>query len=153
MVFEWKEGGGSVGGAGSFRTVLGVTYRDGSAPVWDITWDNNANGGLPLQTFYHVQSKAVAVPIGEWFKLEVFWHRAKDNTGRIWYAVNGQVIDDHRGPTIGVRNDPVGRIFINQVYSGAPYPIYQWSDDIQIWRGWPSAKRGEPWYDPPYAPH
>jgi hypothetical protein len=91
--------------------------------------------------------------VGEWFKLEVFWHRSKGSDGRIWYAVNGKVIDDHYGTTIGVANDPVGRIMINQVYSGTTYPIYQWTDDIQIWKGWPTAKQGDAWYNPPYAPH
>ena len=31
--------------------------------------------------------------------------------------------------------------------------IYQWTDDIQMWKGWPTAKQGDAWYDPPYAPH
>ena len=154
VVFEFKEGGGSVGGGGAFRGILSVVYRtEMSAPQWQVTWDNDANGGLPLQRFWRAENASLPVPIGEWFKLEVFWHRAKDNTGRVWFAVNGKVIDDHYGPTIGVNNTPVGRIFVNQVYTGAPYPIYQWTDDIQVWKGWPTAKQGEAWYDPPYAAH
>src|SRR6185437_17151193 len=113
-------------------------------------WDNDANGGYPKQEFWRAQNSNIPIPVGEWFKLEVFWHRAKDSTGRVWYAVNGQVIDDHHGTTIGVNNDPVGRIMINQVYSGTTYPIYQWTDDIQIWQGWPTAQQGDAWYDPPY---
>jgi len=42
---------------------------------------------------------------------------------------------------------------INQVYTGAPYPIYQWIDDVQIWNRFPTAAPGDPWYDPPYGPH
>ena len=26
-------------------------------------------------------------------------------------------------------------------------------DDVQIWQGFPTAASGDPWYDPPYAPH
>ena len=154
VVFEFKEGGGSFPSTGAFRGILEVVYRSGmSAPQFQVTWDNDANGGLPLQRFWRANNTTLPVPVGEWFKLEVFWHRAKDNTGRVWWAVNGKVIDDHYGPTIGVNNTPVGRIFVNQVYTGAPYPIYQWTDDIQMWKGWPTAQQGDAWYDPPYAPH
>jgi hypothetical protein len=151
VIFEWKEGGYTTAG-GAFRTILIVNMFNGK-PSWQVKWDNDANGGYPKQEFWRTQNSSVPIPVGEWFKLEVFWHRAKDGTGRIWYAVNGLVIDDHRGTTIGVNNDPIGRIMINQVYSGTTYPIYQWTDDIQIWQGWPTAKQGDPWYDPPYAPH
>jgi len=26
-------------------------------------------------------------------------------------------------------------------------------DDIQVWNAFPTAQQGDPWYDPPYAPH
>ncbi len=152
VVFEWKEGGYTTSG-GAFRTILLVTAFRGGALSWQVKWDNDANGGLPKQEFYRRQNARVLVPAGEWFKLEVFWHRSAGSDGRVWYAVNGQVIDDHYGPTIGVNGTPIGRIMINQVYSGSPYPIYQWMDDIQIWKGFPRARAGDPWYDPPYAPH
>jgi hypothetical protein len=71
----------------------------------------------------------------------------------VLFAVNGQVIDDHFGPNIGDTNAPINRIFASQLYSGSTYPIYQWTDDIQVWQGWPTAKQGDAWYDPPYAPH
>jgi hypothetical protein len=151
VIFEWKEGGRVTRG-GAFRAILEVIAR-GTAPMWQVTWDNDANGGLPRQRFWRAYNTSVPVPVGEWFKLEVFWHRSAASDGRVWFAVNGQVIDDHRGPTIGVRGDPVGRIFVNQVYSGTAYPIYQWTDDIQICKGFPAARAGDAWYDPPYAPH
>jgi hypothetical protein len=152
VVFEWKEGGYR-GKGGAFRTILLITAANGRPPSWQVKWDNDANGGDAKQEFWRRQNASVPVPVGEWFKLETFWHRSRGADGRIWYAVNGKVIDDHYGPTIGVRNDPVGRIMINQVYSGSPYPIYQWSDDVQIWKGFPKARPADPWYDPPYAPH
>ncbi len=47
----------------------------------------------------------------------------------------------------------LSRIMINQMYTGGPYPIYQWSDDVQIWQGFPTVQSTDPWYDPPYAAH
>jgi len=148
-IFEWKEGARD---DGTFRVTLGIVAYNGTPLTWQVTWDNLA-GPVPKREQYHRRyNREIPVPVGEWFKLEIFWHRSKESDGRTWFAVNGRVIDDHRGRTIGVNDRQVGRIFVNQLYSGAPYPIYQWMDDLQIWSGFPSARPGDPWYDPPYAP-
>jgi hypothetical protein len=39
------------------------------------------------------------------------------------------------------------------LYTQHAVPWYQWVDDVQIWGGFPTAAPGDPWYDPPYAPH
>jgi len=100
-----------------------------------------------------VDDTALPVPIGRWFKLEVFWHRCSGDDGRDWTAVNGQVICNHLGPNTGVDNDPINRIFVSGIYGGGPYPMHQWIDDLQISDGFPTAVPGDAWYDPPYAPH
>jgi len=81
--------------------------------------------------------------------LEVFWHRSVGADGRVWVAVNGQVLADHRGPNMGVNNAAINRIFTSLVYSGSPYPIYQWTGDLEIWDGFPPVVGN----NPPYAPH
>lgn len=144
VLFEWKS-------SGDYR-VISQIVNYGGKPYWQIKADNVANGGLAKQEFWRTENKAVPVPIGEWFKFEVFWHRSKGADGRVWMAVNGQKIVDKFGPNIGVNNDPIDRIFLTQLYSGAAYPIYQWTDDVQIWSDFPTAKPGDPWYDGLYAP-
>jgi len=94
----------------------------------------------------------VAVPIGEWFKFEVFWHRSTGSDGRVWMAVNGQKLVDKFGPNIGVNGSPIDRIFL-EFYSAATYPLEQWTDDVQFWSSFPAAKAGDPWYDGVYGPH
>jgi hypothetical protein len=54
---------------------------------------------------------------------------------------------------MGVNNNPIDRIMFMQLYSGGSYPLQQWTDDVQIWSSFPSAKPGDPWYDGVYAPH
>ena len=73
-----------------------------------------------------------AVPVDQWFKFEAFWHRSSGADGRVWIAVNGQVLADHYGPNKGVWNAPINRIFMPLTYSDAPYPLYQWIDDVEI---------------------
>jgi len=144
-VFEWKT-------AGDYRVIAQiVTY--GGLPYWEIRADNDANGGLPKEEFWRVNNRAVPVPIGEWFKFEVFWHRSDAADGRVWMAVNGRKIVDQLGPNMGIKSAPIDRIMFMQLYSGGSYPLEQWTDDVQIWSDFPTARRGDPWYDGVYAPH
>jgi hypothetical protein len=146
VLFEWKS-------AGDFRVILSVVAHARVAPFWQIGADNVANGGLPHEEYWRVDNRSVPVPVGRWFKLEVFWHRSSGAAGRVWMAIDGQVIVDRSGPLMGVNNAPINRIMVTQIYSGGAYPIYQWVDDLQIWSRFPTAAPGDPWYDPPYAPH
>jgi hypothetical protein len=116
---------------------------------WQIKGDNEANGGLPYQEFWRVDNCAFAVPVDQWFKFEVFWHRSSGADGRAWVAFNGQVIADHYGPLMGVNNASINRIMPGLLYSQTPYPIYQWVDDLEIWDGFPPVFGN----NPPYAPH
>jgi hypothetical protein len=145
VVFEWKT-------TGDYRINAQVVNYGGVAPYWQITADNVANGGLPAQEFWRVTNQSVPVPIGQWFKFEVFWHRSNGTDGRVWMAVNGQKILDKFGPNIGVNGNPIDRIFLTQLYTAATYPLEQWTDDIQIWSGFPIAKAGDPWHDGVYGP-
>ncbi len=145
VVFEWKT-------AGDYRVMAEIVNYDG-LPHWRLKADNDANGGLTKQSFWKIYNKNVRVPLGEWFKFEVFWHRSKGSDGRVWMAVNGQTLIDKYGPNIGVNDAPINRIMFMQLYSSGSYPLYQWTDDVQIWSTFPTAKPGEPWYDGVYAPH
>jgi len=70
-------------------------------------------------------------------KFEVFWHRSSAADGRVWMAVNGQVIVDHYGSNMGPNNAPINRIFMPNLYGSTAFPIYQWIDDLQIWDSFP----------------
>jgi hypothetical protein len=145
VVFEWKS-------SGDYRVNAQiVTY--GGTPQWMVVADNVANGGLARQEFWRVVTQSVPVPVGQWFKFEVFTHRSKGSDGRIWMAVNGQKLVDQFGPNYGVNSNPIDRIFLTQLYSAGSYPLEHWTDDVQIWSSFPSAKPGDPWYDGVYGPH
>jgi hypothetical protein len=145
VVFEWKS-------TGDYRVIAQIVNYGGK-PYWQIRADNVANGGLAPEKFWDVKQETVPVPIGEWFKFEVFWHRSKGSDGRVWMAVNGQKLVDKFGKNIGDNGNPINRIFLTQLYTAASYPLSQWTDDIQIWSSFPTAEPGDPWYDGVYAPH
>jgi len=131
VVFEFKT-------AGDYRVIASVvTWGIGAPLSWHVIGDNEANGGLKYERFWEIYNTKVPIPIGEWFKFEVFWHRSGNHDGRVWMAVNGQAIADRRGPNMGVNKAPINRIMMPNLYSGSAYPIYQWLDDLQIWDGFP----------------
>jgi hypothetical protein len=127
-LFSWKT-------VSDYRTVVQVVSWCIGAPLcWEIRGDNAA-GNAPYVMYWDEYNTTVPVPVGQWFKFEVFWHRSTGPDGRVWMAVNGQPIVDHRGPNKIV--DSINRIFLSDVYSGTAYPLYQWMDDLEIWDGFP----------------
>src|SRR6266850_2455260 len=124
---------------GDYRVEVYVLTFGGGTPYWQVLADNNAGGGAPLVNNWVVQNRTVPVPVGEWFKFEIFWHRSNGADGRVWVAVNGNVIADHNGPNMGAWNLPINRISMPTVYTGSRMPVYQWIDDLEIWDGFPPA--------------
>jgi hypothetical protein len=155
-LFVWKTGTAPGSNDGDYRVVVEVaTWSCPGSPTppycWLIQADNSAGGNPVLVVYWTQTNSVVPVPIGEWFKFEVFWHRSTGADGRIWVAINGQVICDKSGPN-EIAN-PMNRVYVTTNYGSGAYPQYQWLDDLQIWSGFPVASTGDPWYDPPYAPH
>lgn len=158
-LFKWKTGTPGQDD-GDYRVLVQIsTWNCPGSPTppycWLIQADNDASSNpspLPAPGYYwQVTNSAVPVPIGQWFKFEVFWHRSTGADGRIWMAVNGHVICDHYGPNKISQN--INRIFITNNYAGVAYPSSQWLDELQIWNGFPMVGAAEPWYDPPYSAH
>lgn len=150
-IFAFKTGGqtpwGTPANDGDYRVEAYVKTASGQA-FFAVLGDNNAGGGAPLVNTWYVENRAVPVPVGRWFKVEVFWHRSGDATGRVWFAADGQVIADRRGANLGARGQPVNRIIAPLLYSGSAMPIWQWVDDLEIWDGFPPVGTNAP-----YATH
>ncbi len=148
VLFEWKTGFN--GDDGDYRVAAQlVTWGLGGPLSWHMTGDNVPSSGSYTQGRYWEQYTVTdAQTLGNWMKFEVFWHRSSGADGRVWMAVNGQVILDHYGSNIGVKNAPINRIFMPNLYGSTAFPIYQWVDDLQIWDGFPPVGN-----NPPYAPH
>jgi hypothetical protein len=125
---------------GDFRI---ITYVFKNTSTGQLYWVNKSDNkaGTSLSTckscWGAITNTTVPVPVGQWFKYEVFLHRSSGSDGRYWAAVNGQVIVDHNGPNMGDNNDPIDRIFLNNNYGGGAAPQQQWVTGLEIWDGWP----------------
>jgi len=148
-VFEIKTADQGNGGP-DWRYLIQVVGFNGPTPTWRVRADRSYPSS---GDFWDVMVPSTPVPLGQWFKLEVYWHRSSGSDGRVWAAINGVVLDDHRGPNMGAARAPMDRIMLTNLYTGGTYPQYQWLDDVQIWSAFPTAQPGDAWYDPPYAPH
>lgn len=90
-----------------------------------------------------------AVPMQQWFKVEIYFHRATSmtSTGRVWVAIAGKEVLDLTVPATTPDNGmydgdettgaPIDRIMLPQMYGGAYWPREQYVDDVEIWNGFP----------------
>jgi hypothetical protein len=85
-------------------------FRGGNAPdasthgLWDVSLVNDPNGGLDpsVRDFLRMQrvlDAGPAIPIGQWFHLEIHLRRANDGTGQFTLYRDGQVVLDLNGLT------------------------------------------------------
>lgn len=97
-------------------------------PVRKIDWES--------------ENRNIEVPIGEWFKMEAYYKKGKED-GRIWWAVNGQEIADYRGRTEHPDNPlPVKFWSFFKLYQDEAWfqkgEVFQWVDDLEFWSSWPA---------------
>jgi hypothetical protein len=85
------------------------------------------------------------VPMGQWFKVEIFFHRAPTlgSSGRVWVAIAGQEVLDYTVPADTIdkgtyaSESPIDRIMLPQMYGGDFWPRDQYVDDLEIWNWFP----------------
>lgn len=139
VLFEWKTGTPGGGDDGDYRVIVSLVTWGVDGPLsWHITGDNVASdkgAGSGKKIYWEKYTTTTAQTLGHWMKFEVFWHRSSGADGRVWMAVDGQVIVDKPGRNR--INAPINRIMLSTLYSSTAYPIYQWIDDVEIWDGFP----------------
>ena len=133
--------------SGDYRVIASLVTWGLDGPLsWYISGDNVSSSSFgSRQAYWEQYTVTDAQTVSNWMKFEVFWHRSSGPDGRVWMAVNGQVIVDMPGPN--KISAPINRIMLSTLYSSTN-PIFQWIDDVEIWDGFPPAGN-----NPPYAPH
>jgi hypothetical protein len=133
QVMELKESGSEVGDDADFRWNISI-YRTRDNP--NLMWGAQAQfGGGNMPVAWEYKSTAVPVPVGTWFKFEVFW-KSGITDGRIWGAVDGRVFIDRVGQT--QKDSSVYVWWPMKVYVGSNLGsfggkhIYQWVDDMVV---------------------
>lgn len=157
---EFKTGGathpvtGLRYGGGDYRIKVIILKNNAGELYWLTKADDAANWvivnsfgavvecpGSPecpsLQTYWRVENHDIPVPVGTWAKVEVYWHRSSGADGRYWAAVNGQVIADYHGSTMGDLGLPITRIFSTLAYSGGLPPNETHTRGLEFWDGFP----------------
>lgn len=145
-LFAFKTGGlrpdGEPADNGDYRVEFYVITYDSpdNTPYWSVSGDNVAGGKYPSVNEWTVVNRRLPVPVGRWFRFEAYWLRSDGEDGRIWFAVDGATVAEHRGPNMGVARLPINRIMAPLLYSGSTMPVYQWVDDLEIWSGLPPGR-------------
>ena len=135
MLMEWKEESDT--GPIDYRWSLVINREPKKSD--DLFWTVKAERGSPGPTDWKVENFDVPVLPGEWFLLEVYWRHSADDDGRVWIAVDGQTIVDHRGRNkIDSEISPWSPF---KAYTGTEMldrgPAYQWIDDVEVYASEP----------------
>ncbi|MXS84239.1 hypothetical protein [Nitrosomonas oligotropha] len=136
--FSLKTGGyKNNAGDGDYRMSVSVMEGTDGKLYW-LTKGDNLGGAFSTRVdYWREENRVVPVPVDQWFRFEVYWHRSADVDGRFWAAVNGKVIADYRGPNMGDYGLPITRIFVNDSYSGGYAPVESRTTGLEIWSGFP----------------
>ena len=136
------------GGGNFFRTMLELkTFTDyriatfiyGSSslvPYWAVVVDNDPEGTgptCPAGACWSSYNSTVPVSTTQWMLMEYYLHRSAGSDGRFFWAVNGQTVVDHHGPTYGANQENMDFLAFLNVYGTNMQPAYQWVDDVEVW--------------------
>jgi len=113
-----------------YRWSLYIVKDITGTPVWHLQGETIEGGEVIID--WTENNNNVTVPVGEFFKLEIFWKHSSDVDGRIWVAVNGVDVFYHRGTNkidhkIGVWN-PIK--MLGSLELGLQE---QWITNVEIW--------------------
>lgn len=125
-------------------------YRDSKGLYWHAAGIHYQGAGSPFKPYtWQETSRAVPVPRGKWFRLEIYLERSTTaGVFKVW--VDGQVVFDisntHPPSSMpfGVVRTSLGntvhRMNLAKEYTAvgmAVFPLRQWIDDVEIWDGIP----------------
>lgn len=148
MFFELKEPDSGVtrrAAAGNRQTGTN-NYRISSyirrKPTGELYWHVRGEAPQPFRTVdWDLFNDEVPVPIGRWFKVEVFFRHAAD--GMMWLAIDGRQVVLRRGRTQHPDNPlPIGFWSPFKLYLSPEWlargAVYQWVDDVEFWPDFPA---------------
>jgi hypothetical protein len=167
MIMEWKEPNSGTaksaqackeccnaraGGSNNYRINVGLQRRPGSS---EFHWVIRGERPQPcrVEEWRH-ENNRVKVPLGEWFLVEAYMKKHR-REGRVYFAVNGQVIlDTNETKPAGFTgrtehpDNPLHLRFWSPLknYHGMEWnaqgPVSQWYDDFELWSGFPPGHAG-----------
>ena len=127
-------------GQGDYRININILKGTDGRLYWQSKGDNLANGPFRGVTYWREENYTVPVPLGKWFKFEVYWHRSNGSDGRFWAAIDGEIIIDYHGSNMGNYKLPITRIMVNDAYSGGYPTVEARTTGLEIWNGFPCGK-------------
>jgi len=121
-----------------YRIATFIVGNSSGIPSWRVIVDNNPNGTLPpcpAGACWSADNTSVGIPANQWFLMEYYLHRSTGSSGRFFWAVNGQTLVDHYGPTYGANQENINFLALLNLYGDGNNmsPAYQWIDDVEVW--------------------
>jgi chitodextrinase len=119
-----------------YRIATHIYGQASGVPYWAVVVDDTPEGQgppCPVNACWEAYNHTVPVPTSNWMLMEFYLHRSTGSDGRFFWAVNGQTIVDHTGPTYGANAENFDFLAFLNVYGTDMQPAYQWVDDMEVW--------------------
>jgi hypothetical protein len=113
---------------GDFRLAFYIYEDDEGELYWYVHGDNVVGDPDDYEEFWYRENYDVEVPLGEWFNVDIYWHRGNGSDGRVLWKINKKTVADFHGMT--KIKDPINAIMVFTNYASSP--LEQWIDNIKI---------------------
>jgi len=127
--------------ATTWQAFSGITCT-GATGNWHWVIQGDRNPDFPIWQQCHSSAE---VPFRKWFKVEIWWHRARaaNQSGRVWVAIDGQTVLDRtvtpsEGQGMYADESPIVRLNLPQTYGGDTWQRHQYVDDLEFWDAIPA---------------
>ena len=134
-------------GTSDYRLTTQIWTNSDSVPFWMVQGDSGA-GTDNYKRHFRLVNYDVPVPQGEWCKVEAFYDR--NESGRIWMALNGRVVYDHIPGILGVSGKRITHGTFLTVRAEVPRTREVWLNEFEIWDNFPPDSSNSP--RPPQSP-
>lgn len=120
-----------------YRWGLYIVKDEIGTPVWQLQAEILDGNNIEVDW---IERNNITVPIGEFFKLEVFWKHSSLEEGRIWVAVNGVDVFYHRGRN--KINEKIGVWNPFKMLGSLELGLQeQWITNVEVWNDIPLSKK------------
>ncbi|MBN1672336.1 MAG: hypothetical protein JXR37_14950 [Kiritimatiellae bacterium] len=143
LISEWRGGRGKDNEhKGDHRLSINMEYSEENGGVTWLchTQQRVQKDGQWKWVKLWEEVSAVRPVAGRWFLYELYYRRHRTE-GRVWIAMDGQVVCDYTGRTM--TDQPLSGFELMKCYPGRrlykdkPQTVEQWIDDVQIWSDFP----------------
>ncbi len=113
-----------------YRLALYVYSDKNKKLYWYMHWDNVVGDPEVYDEYWFRENKDVAVPVWEWFDVDIVWKRSTKKDWKVVWKINNQVVWEYSWIT--KLKDPINQVMLITNYASSP--LEQWVDNLKVFK-------------------